>query len=317
MQRANGQTNMQMITDESVGNALNWSKVVAAIEAGHQLPKALISDQFVNRTPDTLLSRAAWIDGLGFGVKSVSVFPENAGKDMPTIHGAMLVFEDVHGQLEAIIDSGLITNWKTAADSVLGAKLLARPDSESLLIIGAGSVAAKLVDAYREVLPNLTKIKIWNRTRQRAQDLAKACSQRGIAVEVAEDLEVACGRADVISCATMSTQPMLMGKWVKPGTHVDLIGAFKADMREADDALLLKARLFVDSFDTTLHHIGELKIPLEAGVISQEDVLADLYQLVGAQAKRETANDITVFKNGGGAHLDLMTARCIIDCITP
>jgi ornithine cyclodeaminase len=134
----------------------------------------------------------------------------------------------------------------------------------------------------------------------------------GYKVSAVANLPVACAGADIISTATMSKTPVLNGEWITPGTHVDLIGAFKADMREADDSLLQKARLFVDSYDTTLHHIGELMIPLASGVLQQSDVLADYYSLVKGAAGRISAEDITVLKNGGGAHLDLMTAKCIL-----
>ncbi len=305
---------IRMISAGDVAGKLGWGAVVQALEDGHRLPKPEISDQFLDNDGRTLLSRAAWIKGLGFGVKSVSVYPENVARGLPSIHGAMLVFDDRDGTLSAVIDSGLITNWKTAADSVLGARLLARPDSRSLLIVGAGSVGESLVHAYREVLPQIDRVTIWNRTHARAVALAAKLAANGHPVTARADLAAACAEADIISAATMSREPVLRGDWTRPGTHVDLIGAFKADMREADDALMQKARLFVDSLDTTLHHIGEFMIPLASGAIRENDVLADLYGLIGGAGGRRGPNDITLFKNGGGAHLDLMTAHCILNC---
>lgn len=169
----------EMITANHVAGKLTWRMVMQAIEEGHRLPKAQIGDQFLGHADKTLLSRGAWIDGLGFGVKSVSVMTGNLDVGLPSVQGAMLVFEDCTGKLEAVIDSALITNWKTAADSVLGAKLLARPESRSLLVVGAGPVAENLVHAYCEVFPELERIFIWNRTQVRAAQLATRLAADG------------------------------------------------------------------------------------------------------------------------------------------
>lgn len=303
---------MELVTRAQVEGRLTWPGVVEALSAGLRHAPAQISDQFLTRDPDTLLSRAAWIEGLGFGVKSVSVMPGNSGSRHPTVQGAMLVFEDVHGALKAIIDSDLVTEWKTAGDSVLGARLLARADARSVLIVGAGVVAQTLVRAYSEIFPQLKRIEIWNRTGGKAETLARKMRDEGYPVTRVKDLEAACGGADIISTATMSRSPVLSGDWIKPGTHVDLIGAFRPDMREADDHLMQRGRIFVDSRDTTIHHIGELMIPIAAGAISQADVLGDFYDLIAGREGRVSSEDITVFKNGGGAHLDLMTAQYIL-----
>jgi len=290
------------IRASDVEHLLDWNDLADALAAGHRMPKPEISDQFLHRGGDTLLSRAAWIDGFGVAVKSVTVMPDNAGKGLPSVHGAMVLFEDKTGQVEAVIDSALVTKWKTAGDSVLGARLLARPDSKRLLIVGAGTVAASLIEAYRAVFPNI-EISVWNRTRANAENLG---------VKVADNLASAVHAADIISCATMATTPVIKGEWLREGQHLDLIGAFKADMREADDQVMQRAKLFVDSRETTIEHIGELKIPIASGAITAEDVLADLYDLEQGQVGRTDARDITLFKNGGGAHLDLMTGREIL-----
>lgn len=306
---------MKIVTHETVAGKLSWADIIAALREGHQLPRAEIADQFLTRDQDTLLSRAAWIDGLGFGVKSVSVMRANAAIGLPSVQGAMLVFEDPTGGLEAVIDSDLVTQWKTAADSALGARMLARADSQRYLIVGSGVVAENLAHAFGESFAGLKHIEIWNRTHSKAVALAERLSKDGLPVSAVDDLPAACGRADIISTATMSKLPVIMGDWIGQGTHVDLIGAFKKDMREADDDLLAKGRLFVDSFDTTVNHIGELMIPLSQGTISRSDVLADHYDLVAGRNGRQTADEITIFKNGGGAHLDLMTAKRILQSV--
>lgn len=303
---------MRLINHDTVGQSLNWSTVIQALHDGHLLPKAEISDQFITKGDDSLVTRAAWIEGLGFGVKTFSVMPNNAAHGLPSVAGAMLVFEEQHGQIQAVVNSDLVTEWKTAADSALGAKLLARPDAETYLIIGAGKVAESLVRAMSSVLPNLKAIEIWNRTTSKAEDLATKMAAQGYPVKTATDLPSACAKADVISTATLARSPILHGDWITAGTHVDLIGAFRADMREADDTLLQKAKLFVDSRDTTIHHIGELMIPLKSGAIREQDILGDFYDLIPSKTGRQTPEDITVFKNGGGAHLDLMTAKVLM-----
>lgn len=295
------------ITADDVGKC-DWPRLVDALQAGHRGAVPEIADQFLHRGDDVMLSRAAWIDGLGVGVKSVTVLPGNTGKGLPSVQGAMLIFDDATGAPRALIDSELITRWKTAADSVLGARLLAREDAKHLLIVGAGSVAASLIEAYPAVLPGLERITIWNRTTAKAQTLAAAHS----GVEVASDLHAALADADIVSTATMSSAPILPGALLRPGTHVDLIGAFTDTMREADDEVLLRGRLFVDARETTVDHIGELTIPLAAGTISRTDIQGDLRDLVAGSVKRDSMQEITVFKNGGGAHLDLMTADLIL-----
>ena len=286
---------------KDVEHLLDWNNLADALLAGHRMPPAEISDQFLHRGGDTLLSRAAWIDGVGVAVKSVTVMPGNATQGLPSVHGAMVLFEDKTGQVEAVIDSALVTKWKTAGDSVLGARLLARPDSKRLLIVGAGTVAASLIEAYRAVFPNID-ISVWNRTKAKAE---------GLGVPVADDLEAAVRAADIISCATMATDPIIKGEWLQDGQHLDLIGAFKADMREADDLAMQRAKVFVDSRATTVEHIGELMIPIASGAISARDVQGDLYDLVHGGG-RMSDDDITLFKNGGGAHLDLMTGQVIL-----
>lgn len=284
---------------------LDWIGLTDALAAGHDLRKAEIGDTFLYRDPDTLLSRAAWINGLGMAVKTATVFPGNPGKGAPMINGGVNLYSDTDGTLAAIIDFHLVTKWKTAGDSLLAARRLARPDSKSILIVGAGTVGRALHDAYAAVFPD-AQFTIWNRTRANAEAMAAAFA----GMQVADDLAEAVNAADIVTSATMSTDPLIKGEWLCPGQHIDLIGAYRPDMREVDDAALLTSRVFVDSYDTTVGHIGEIKIPLEAGTITRDHLQADYYDL---PKFTRTPDDITLFKNGGGAHLDLMTSRYILD----
>lgn len=285
---------------------LDWLALTEALAAGHLLPKAEIADTFLYRDPDTLLNRAAWIDGLGLAVKSATIFPGNTGPTTPSVNGGVMLFSDSDGTLQAIIDFHLVTKWKTAGDSLLAARRLARTDSKNILIVGAGTQARGLHAAYTAAFPQAS-FTIWNRTAQSAVDLATSTPN----MTATDDLETAVREADIITCATMSTQPLIKGDWLQQGQHIDLIGAYRPDMREVDDTAIRRARLFVDSLDTTVGHIGEIKIPIETGVIKATDIVADYYS--PEDFKRSSDDEITLFKNGGGAHLDLMTSRYILN----
>ena len=287
---------------------LDWLGLCDALEAGHTRPRAEIADSFLYRGADTLLSRAAWIDGLGQLVKTATIFPGNAAHGKPAVNGSAALYSDSDGTLSAIVDFHLLTKWKTAGDSLCAARMLARKNSETILIVGAGTVAASLRQAYGALFP-AARFVVWNRSREGAERLAA----RFPGMDVADDLEVAVRGADIITCATMATDPVIKGAWLRPGQHLDLIGAYRPDMREADDTALTRARIFVDSRATTIGHIGELKIPLASGVIAEGDVLADYYDLASCTFARRSEEEITLFKNGGGAHLDLMTARYVLD----
>lgn len=283
---------------------LDWIGLTQALADGHTRPKAEIGDTFLYRDPDTLLSRAAWIDGMGMAVKTATVFPKNPEHGAAMVNGGVSLYSDSNGTLEALVDFHLVTKWKTAGDSLLAALRLARADSERILIVGAGTVGASLIEAFGTGFPK-AHFSIWNRTLANAEELAGRYG-----ATVAGDLETAVRGADIVVTATMSADPVIRGEWLRPGQHVNLIGAYRPDMREADDTALRRSKVYVDSIDTTLDHIGELKIPLSGGVLKRADVVADFYDL--SAFARGSDNDITLFKNGGGAHLDLMTSRYIL-----
>lgn len=303
--------NIPFISIDDVEHKLSWREVADAIFAGHKQERARLGDLALERGTQSMLNRAAWIDGLGLALKSVTIYPNNAERSppLPTIDSVVVLFDDETGAIKALIDGQLVTKWKTAGDSVLGARLLARPDARNLLVVGSGIVASSLIDAYREVFPDLDQISVWSRNADNARILADAQNCTSVV-----DLAEAVASAHIITSATMARSPVILGEWVQPGTHVDLIGAFRSDMREADNELMRNGKIFVDSRETTIHDIGELSIPISEGVISESNVLADYYDFAQGTAKgRMNADDITIFKNGGGAHLDLMVAKLIYD----
>ncbi len=285
---------------------LSWDGITAAIAAGHALPRAEIKDMLLHRGDDTLLNRAAWINGLGLLVKCGTVVPGNARLGLPTINGAVTLYDGSTGQLTALVDFHLVTRWKTAGDSLLAARRLARPDSRNILIVGGGTVARSMIDAYASAFGG-ARFTVWTRSRSGADALAALVP----GVAVADDLQAAVGQADIICTATMATEPLVKGDWLRPGQHLDLIGAYHAGMREVDDAAMARARVFVDARATTIHHIGELIDPIRSGAITEADIIADFYDLASGCFARETSDEITIAKNGGGAHLDLMTADYI------
>lgn len=291
---------MTEIVPKEAEALLTWPGLLQALEAGHRMPRAEIKDMFLYRGQDTILDRAAWIDGLGALVKVATIFPGNAAKGLPTIFGAVTLFDDVTGDLNAIVDFHLVTKWKTAGDSLLSASRLARKDARNFLLVGAGAVARSMVEAYSSVFPD-ARFTVWSRTRE---------SAAAMGLPVADDLEAAVRAADVICSATMATQPLILGDWLQPGQHIDLIGAYKPGMREVDDQAMQRARVFVDARATTLHHIGELIDPIASGAITEADIVADFYDDPALFARR-SEDEITIAKNGGGAHLDLMTADYI------
>jgi ornithine cyclodeaminase/alanine dehydrogenase-like protein (mu-crystallin family) len=321
---------MIVIDADTVQDLLDWRTEVEALREGHRLAPGVgasgarpaIDDLLMKQDGRALLIRAAWVPGESggsgaVGLKAVTVFPENPNRDqpLPAVQGQFLLFDGETGVVTAVIDGAAITAWKTAGDSALGADLLARSDVGTLSMIGAGAMAEPLIRAHLTVRPSISRIMLGNRTRERAEDLADRLSDTGRAIEIAADIDQAVAAGDVISVATMSREPIVKGAMLKAGAHLDLVGAYTPDMREADDEVFRRGRLFVDARETTLHEIGELMIPLAAGVIAEADVQGDLFDLVpgadGGASGRESPDEITVYKNGGGAHLDLMTAGAI------
>ena len=311
---------MQFFDADQVHACCDYPQLVEALQRYHLEDTEVVDDLLLSQPADSgtethFFLRAAWQRGRAMGTKLITAFCDNpnSASGLPAVQAVYVLFDGANGQPLAALDGTALTLRKTAADSALGSRFLARTDVATMLMVGAGALAPHLIMAHCAVRPSIERVMIWNRTRSRAEALAEKLAIGGVALDVVDDLEAAARGADLISCATMTTDPLIRGAWLRPGTHLDLVGAFKPDMREADDDALRCASIFVDSRQTTIEHVGELKIPLATKVITETGILADHYDFArGRHVGRRGADEITLFKNGGGGHLDLMTARFVV-----
>ncbi len=262
-----------------------------------------------------LLLMPAWTKSAGnerlVGCKVVSVYPDNAKAGKPSVYGSYLLMSGETGEALALIDGAALTAWRTAAASALAARYLARQDAEHLVMVGAGALAPHLVRAHCAVRP-IKRVTLWNRTRSRAISTAFALHAAGIEPMIADDLEAAVRTADIVSCATLSAAPLIRGKWLKKGAHVDLVGAFTPKMREADDDAVRRATIYVDTRAGAPKGSGDIAIPLKKKVIKLSDIKGDLYELCRGKAKgRRRQDEITLFKSVGTAIGDLAAAMLV------
>ncbi len=255
-----------------------------------------------------VLVMPAWQEGGLFGIKAVAIFPNNGALNLPAVHATYALFDASTGQPLAQMDGSELTARRTAATAALAASFLARDDAQHLLIVGAGRVAALLAPALRSVRPQLRRVTVINRHLARAQTLATALCSQGFEARASNDLAGAAATADMISCATLSTSALVQGAWLRPGTHVDLIGAFTPQMREADGHCLARARVYIDS-EEALSKAGDIVQAASEGYFDVVDVRGTLQALCrGEAAGRQCASDITVFKSVGSALQDLAAA---------
>lgn len=261
----------------------------------------------------TLLVMPAWQTGRHIGIKAVSIFPDNPKLGLPSVIGAYLLLDARTGAPKAVIDGVALTLRRTAAASALAAGYLARRDARHLLMVGAGSLAPHLIRAHCAVR-DYRRVEIWNRNPERAEALADKLGDLGATVAVVEDLEAAQRAADTVSCATLSREPLVRGDWLRPGTHVDLVGGFTPEMREADDATMARAELYVDSRAGALKEAGDLVVPLQRGLLQPDSVRGDLFDLCRRDAYARSGDDaVTVFKSVGLALEDLAAAELVAE----
>ncbi|MGE3335970.1 MAG: ornithine cyclodeaminase family protein [Rhodospirillaceae bacterium] len=318
---------MRTISAKEIAAGLTPSKVADVLEAAFRAEiNTPIRHHHTIERPDseraTLLLMPAWHEGSAtgtptyIGIKIVSVFPHNARRSAPTIMGTYLLLSGTTGEVKATLDGPTITSWRTAAASALASRFLSRKDSKKLTMIGAGSLAPYLVKAHVAERP-ITEITIWNREPDMATNMAehlRAFYKDEKTVAATTDLEQAVRGADIVSSATLAQEPLVKGEWLKDGAHVDLVGGFTPQMREADDTAIRRAAVFVDTRGGACHEAGDIVQPLKNGVIQMSDIRADLFDLCrGKHAGRAAANDITLFKSVGTALEDLALAAYVAD----
>lgn len=267
----------------------------------------------------TLLLMPAWSDATAgaqggehfVGCKIVTVFPDNAKAGRPSVYGQYLLLSGDTGEPLAMIDGRVLTAWRTACASALAASYLAREDASHLVMIGAGALAPHLVRAHACVRP-IKHVTLWNRTRAKAVALGFQLAEGGLTVDVTDRLEEAVRKADIVSCATLAGEPLVQGRWLKEGAHVDLVGGFTPRMREADDEAIRRARVFVDTRAGALKEAGDIVDPIKRSVLKEADVQADLFGLCrGTEKGRQSAAEITLFKSVGTAIEDLGAAMLV------
>jgi ornithine cyclodeaminase len=310
---------MRHFDAEQVHHLLDHPRLVEALRQAHrdyEMPQMHVDVQSDDGNGENkFVSLLSWASGDVIAVKMVGVFPGNTSLSppQPSVQGLVALFDGRTGGPLATCDGASLTFRKTAADSALGVDLLARPDAEVLLVVGAGGLAPHIVEAHTSVRPSIRKVLIWNRNLEKAEQLADRLRAAGTNVAAVSSLDDAVAEADIISCVTMATEPLVRGALLKPGAHVDLIGAYTPDMREADDDVLKRAgRLFVDTRNNS-EGSGDVVGPLAAGIIDRSDIVADLFDLCkGRHHGRGSDDEITVYKNVGGGHLDMFAARHLV-----
>ena len=311
---------MRFVSADEVYRICRSTALVDALCEAHRgerplCERSLIQHE-VNGELQSYVNISAWLPGEAFATKVITILPGNPSRDqdLPAIQALVPLFDGKTGAPRAVLDGTSLTYVKTAADSALGARLLAKPQPESLALVGTGGLAPHVVRAHLMAHPSITRVRVWGRRRQAADAVAADLTGLPADVEVAGELESAVRSADIVTCVTASTTPLVRGKWLRPGAHLDLIGSFTPDMRECDDEAIRRARLFVDSPWGAIEEAGDICDPLARGVISRDDIEADLFDLCSGKFQLDrAADDVTLFKNGGGAHLDLFAAQFITE----
>ncbi len=259
----------------------------------------------------TLLLMPAWRAGEAIGIKIVTICPDNAKQHIPAVDGIYFWQDAQTGKALASFDGATLTARRTAGASALATRYLARKDARTHLVVGTGALAVQMIRAHATQRP-VEKVFVWGRSLEKAEAIAKSSRETGLDVEATNDLEKTARQADIISCATLSSEPLIQGQWLKPGTHIDLVGAFKPEMRESDDDVVKRAKIFCDSKETAPQECGDLAAPLKAGIISPTAILGDLRDLaMGTHPGRQSDTEITLYKSVGAAIQDYATAALI------
>lgn len=304
-----------LIDDTFINNNTNFTELISVIKnaftsSSIEVPKRHHHD-FSNPTENvdsTLLLMPAWNPSQEAGVKIVTVSPNNGKYDLPSIQGTYIYLDAQKGMVKAIIAAKALTAKRTAAASALAASFLAKKSASSLLMIGTGALSTNLILAHANVRP-ITQVFVWGRNFKKAQIICDELANENFTCTTIETIEEKISEVDIISCATLSKTPLVLGKYLKNGQHIDLVGSYKKDMREADDEAVEKSEIYVDTYQGGLHESGDIVIPLQNGIILEKDIKADLFEVCAEKKQgRQFEKEITLFKSVGHAIEDLAAA---------
>jgi len=308
---------LRNFSGDDVHAALDYSALIDALreafgQGGEAMPVRQAYDVGFGGAAAHLLTMPAWQRGKTLGVKLVTVFPQNATRGLGAVSSLYVLFDGETGVPRAMIDGEALTNRRTAAASALASTYLSRPDSSTLLMVGTGHLAHHLPEAHAAVRP-IDKVLVWGRNDERAAALVQKLIAKGLAATAVSDLDAAVTQADIISCATTSTEALVKGRLLRPGTHVDLVGAFTPQMRECDDDTVRRANVFVDTRAGALKEAGDILQPMAAGAITADAIRGDLTDLASsAVVGRSDNSEITLFKSVGAAIEDLTAASLLV-----
>jgi len=302
------------ISDDFINANTDFKELIPALKSGFASEDIIIPQRHHHDFPNpktgsdsTLLLMPAWRPGENAGVKMVTISPENSKYDLPAIQGSYVLMNAITGEVKAILEAKGLTAKRTAATSALASTFLSKENSTSLLMIGTGALSANLIRAHASVRP-IDTVYVWGRKFEKAKAVCEALRDETFNCSVIASIEEKISEVDIVSCATLSKIPLVHGKLLKEGQHIDLIGAYRQDMREADDEVIQRASVFVDSFGGR-EESGDIFIPLEKGILKEEDIKGDLFSLCSEKTKgRTNEKEITLFKSVGHALEDLVAA---------
>jgi alanine dehydrogenase len=309
---------MLQLDAEALAARLDREALIDALDAAFRAPVTAPGRQRYAIEPaqtgargGTLLVMPAWKAGASLGIKLVTVYPDNALQGLPTVAATYLLLDASTGVPRALLDGEELTLRRTGAASALASRYLSAPDASRLTMVGTGRLAPHLIESHARVRP-IREVRVWGRRAERAAAVAASSSRPQLRVEAVDDLEAAVRWADIVSCATLSQQPLVSGAWLRPGQHLDLVGAFNPQMCEADDEAIARAEIYVDTRVGALAESGEIVGAIARGVIGPRAVRAELTELASGRFKRSHAAAITLFKSVGTALEDLAAAELAI-----
>lgn len=313
---------MVHVSEEQVRRILTFDKLIPALHLAFGNDSTVPqrhhhSYGIKGQEKSTLLLMPAWDNRKYLGIKIVNVNPANANKGISSIHGQYLLHDIESGVLLAMLSARNLTSIRTAATSALVSSLVSRQNSNVMMMVGTGALAPYLIQAHCAIRP-IEKVLVWGRDHRKAERLCHQLSgNSNIRYEPVKDIIRGMQDADIVSTATYASDPLIPGSFARPGQHFDLVGSYLPDMREADDDLIRKSKVFVDTVEGAATESGDLAIPIANGVIDKSDIVSDLFGLCRIQRQwRSSDDDITCFKSVGHALEDLTSAALVYETLS-